>query len=73
MSEGRYLVLTIAIVASAILFGLLPLGLLIMVRDLQTLVLFGTATGLLWGFYKLWDKNRPRPYTPTSVPEELLS
>lgn len=73
LSEGRYLVLTIAIVASAILFGLLPLGLLIMVRDLQTLVLFGTATGLLWGFYKLWDKNRPRPYTPTSVPEELLS
>lgn len=73
LSEGRYTVLTITIVAAAVLFGVLPLGLLIMVRDLQTLVLFGTATGLLWGFYKLWDKNRPRPYTPTSVPEELLS
>jgi hypothetical protein len=73
LSEGRNMVLTIAIVASAILFGLLPLGLLIMMRDLHTLILFGTATGLLWGFYQLWDKNRPRPYTPTSVPEELLS
>lgn len=73
LSEGRYMVLSVAIVAAAILFGLLPLGLLIMVRDLQTLVLFVTAGGLLWSFYKLWEKNRPRPYTPTSVPEELLS
>jgi hypothetical protein len=44
-----------------------------MVRDLHTLILFVTAGGLLWSFYKLWEKNRPRPYTPTSVPEELLS
>ena len=73
LSEGRHVVLTIAVIASAILFGLLPLGLLIMIRDLHTLVLFGTATGLLWSFYILWQKNRPRPYTPTSVPEDLLS
>ena len=57
----------------ASLFGVLPLGLLIMIRDLQTLVLFGAATGLLWSFYKLWEKNRPRPYSPSAVPEELLS
>jgi hypothetical protein len=73
LSEGRYTVLTVTIVAAAILFGVLPLGLLIMVRDLHTLILFVTAGGLLWSFYKLWEKNRPRPYTPTSVPEELLS
>ena len=57
----------------ASLFGVLPLGLLIMIRDLQTLVLFGAATGLLWSFYRLWEKNRPRPYSPAHVPEELLS
>jgi hypothetical protein len=73
LSEGRYMVLTIAIIASAILFGLLPLGLLIMMRDLHTLILFVTAGGLLWSFYELWDKNRPRPYSPDHVPEELLS
>jgi hypothetical protein len=73
LSEGRYTVLTVAIIAAGILFGLLPLGLLIMFRDLHTLVLFVTAGGLFWSFYKIWDKNRPRPYTPTSVPEELLS
>jgi hypothetical protein len=73
LSQGRYTVLTIAIVASAILFGLLPLGLLIMIHDLHTLILFVTSGGLLWSFYMLWQKNRPRPYTPTSVPEELLS
>ena len=73
LSEGRYTILSVAIVASAILFGVLPLGLLIMIRDLHTLVLFAGAAGLLWSFYKLWDKNRPRPYSPAHVPEELLS
>jgi hypothetical protein len=73
LSERRYTILTIAVMASGILFGVLPLILLIMMRDLQTLVLFAGATGLLWSFYKLWDKNRPRAYSPSAVPEELLS
>ena len=73
LSEGRYTVLTVALVGAGILFGLLPLGLLIMIRDLHTLILFGTAAGLLWSFYMLWDKNRPRPYSPDHVPEDLLS
>ncbi len=73
LSEGRYTVLTVAIVASGLLFGLLPLVLLIMMRDLHTLFLFVAATGLLWSFYKLWEKNRPRPYSPDRVPADLLS
>ena len=44
-----------------------------MIRDLQTLALLPARTGLCWPFYKLWEKNRPRPYSPSAVPEELLS
>jgi hypothetical protein len=73
LSEGRYTVLTIAIVAGGLMFGLLPIILFVMIRDLHTLGLLGAGLGLCWPFYRLWEKNRPRPYSSAHVPEELLS
>ena len=73
LSEGRYIVLTIAIVAVGLMFGLLPIILFVMIRDLHTFGLLGAGLGLCWPFYRLWEKNRPRPYAPAHVPEELLS
>jgi hypothetical protein len=73
LSDGRYTVLTIAIVAAGLMFGLLPIILFVMIRDLHTLGLLGAGLGLCWPFYRLWEKNRPRPYSPAHVPEELLS
>ena len=61
LSEGRYTVLTIAIVAAGLMFGLLPIILFIMIRDLHTLGLLGAGLGLCWPFYRLWEKNRPAP------------
>lgn len=72
LSEGRYMVLSVTMVVAGLMFGVLPLGLLIMIHNLETLFVFVSAAGLLWGFYKLWEKNRPRGYSPRHVPEELL-
>jgi hypothetical protein len=73
LTEGRYTVLTIAIIAAGLLFVLLPFVLLLIVRDLHVLGVFAAGAALFWSFYKLWDKNRPRSYSPAHVPEDLLS
>lgn len=73
LGQTRYVVLTVAVAASVLLMGVLPLILLIMFPDLHTLFLCITGGGLALSFVKLWDKNRPRPYSPGHVPEELLS
>jgi hypothetical protein len=73
LGKTRYIILTIAVAAAGLLMGVLPLILLIMFQDLHTLFLFMAGGGLAWSFFRLWDKNRPRPYSPGQVPEELLS
>lgn len=73
LTDGRYTVLTVAIIAAGLLFVLLPFVLLLIVRDLHVLGVFAAGAALFWSFYKLWDKNRPRSYLPTHVPEDLLS
>jgi hypothetical protein len=44
-----------------------------MIRDLHVLALCGASWWLLWWFYAIWEKNRPRSYSPDHPPEELLS
>jgi hypothetical protein len=73
ISEGRHTVLTVTIIAAGLLFVLLPVVLVLMAGTLHALGVAAAAIALFWSFYKLWDKNRPRAYSPSHVPEDLLS
>lgn len=72
ISEGRHVVLTIAVIAGALLFGLLPLVLLFVVPSLHTLGVAVTAWGLCYGGWRMWERSTPRSYSPDRIDDDLL-
>jgi hypothetical protein len=71
LREGRTLV-SVAMIAGAILFGVLPVGLLFVAPSFQVLVGVLTGWGLCYAGWRAWDKNRPRSYSPDRIPDDLL-
>jgi hypothetical protein len=72
ISDGRHVVLTIAVVAGAILFGLLPFVLLFVAPSLHTLGVAATSWGLCYGGWRIWEKTTPRTYSPDHLDDDLL-
>jgi hypothetical protein len=71
LSWGRSVV-AVAMIAGAILFGVLPVGLLFVAPSFQVLVGVLTGWGLCYAGWRAWDKNRPRSYSPDQIPDDLL-
>jgi hypothetical protein len=72
LSDGRYQMLTAAIVAGGALFVLLPIGLFLYSPSWQSLFVLFAAGGLAYGGWKTFDRNKPALYSPDAVPNDLL-
>ncbi len=72
ISDHRHVVLTVAVIAGAILFGILPLVLLFVAPSLHTLGVACTAWGLCYGGWRIWQRTRPRRYAPDEIDDDLL-
>jgi hypothetical protein len=72
LSETRHMIVSTAMIAGAVLFGLLPAFLLLWKPSFETLGLAATAGGFVYAGWRSWTKNRPGGYSPNHVPEDLL-
>jgi hypothetical protein len=75
ITEGRFIALSVAAAFAALLFVGTPLVLLFFVPSTETLKvlgLLGAGAAFCWPMWKLWDNNRPRPYSPRDLPEDLV-
>jgi hypothetical protein len=72
LSDTRQIIVSIAMLAGAALFGVLPLVLLVLVPTWHTLGVAAAAWALAYSGWKTWNRNRPRPYSPDRIPDDLL-
>lgn len=72
LSDTRFAVVTAALIATALLCGLLPLALLLIVPSWQVVGILGIGSLIVLGAWRLWDVNRPRRYSPEQLPPDLL-
>jgi hypothetical protein len=72
LSDTRHMILSIAMLAGGALFGVLPLVLLFLVPSWHTLGVAASAWVLAYAGWKTWTRNRPRPYLPDRIPDDLL-
>lgn len=72
LSDTRHMIVSIAMLAGAALFGVLPLVLLFLVPSWHTLGVAASAWALAYGGWNIWRRNRPHSYTPDRIPDDLL-
>lgn len=72
VTQGRYAVLTVAVAAGVIMFGVIPAGLLVWKPSLEVLGVAAGAFGLAYAFWRVWKAAKPRSYEPDDIPEELI-
>lgn len=72
LSDTRHMILSAAMIAGAALFGVLPLVLIFVAPSFHTLGVAAAAWGLAYAGWKSWSRNRPRPYSPDRIPDDLL-
>ena len=72
LSETRHMIVSAAMIAGALLFGLLPAFLLLRYPSFETLAIAATAGGFVYAGWRSWTKNRPGGYSPDRVSEDLL-
>ena len=72
LSDTRYFILCTALLAGALLFGLLPLVLIFVAPSWHTLGVAAASWGLAYAGWKSWARNRPRSYAPDRIPDDLL-
>lgn len=72
LSDARHLIVSIAMIAGAVLFGVLPLVLIFVAPSWHTLGVAAAAWALAYAGWKSWSRNRPHAYSPDSIPDELL-
>ena len=72
ISGGRYKAMQISVTIAALFFVALPIGLLLVVRDLRALGVLAAGAALVWPFWKVLANNRPRRYDPRQPPDELI-
>jgi hypothetical protein len=71
--DPRGRILTLVVVTIAILFfGALPLGLFLFKPGWETLGVLGAGAAFIWPVLKTMQRNEPRSYSPSQVPEDLL-
>jgi hypothetical protein len=72
LSDTRHMIVSIAMLAGAALFGVLPLVLIFVAPAWHTLGVAAAAWALAYSGWKTWNRNRPRPYSPDRIPDDLL-
>ena len=72
LSDTRHMILSIAMLAGGALFGVLPLVLIFIAPSWHTLGVAAVAWGFAYAGWKSWSRNRPRPYLPDRIPDDLL-
>jgi hypothetical protein len=73
MSQGRYRGLQIALTAAGLFFVATPVVLAAVAGDFRILTVAAGGVFFCLPFVKLLRNNVPRDYTPSQLPEELLS
>ena len=68
-SEGRMNGLIFATVIGTLFFIATPLVLLLITRDLKTLLICLAGLGFIWPAWRMIEANRPASYHPTSPPD----
>lgn len=72
LTETRHTIVSAAMLAGAVLFGVLPFVLLFIAPTLHTLGVAVAAWGLAYAGWKSWKRNRPRAYAPDRISDDLL-
>jgi hypothetical protein len=72
LSNTRHVIVSTAMLVGAAIFGVLPLVLIFVAPSWHTLGVAAAAWGLAYAGWKSWARNRPRPYSPDRVPDDLL-
>lgn len=72
LSETRHMIVSVAMMAGAVIFGIIPAVLLLWKPSFETLGLAVTAGGFVYAGWRAWDRNRPEGYSPDHVPADLL-
>lgn len=72
LSDTRYFILCAAMLAGAVLFGMLPLVLIVVAPSWHTLGVAAASWGLAYAGWKSWSRNRPGRYAPDRIPDDLL-
>lgn len=72
LSETRFIIVSTAMIAGALLFGALPAFLLLWKPSFETLGVAFTGGGFVYAGWRVWTRNRPGAYSPDHVPEDLL-
>jgi hypothetical protein len=55
-----------------LMFGVLPIGLFLYIREWEVFFLMAGALAFVWPMWKNYTANEPRTYSPDQVPEDLL-
>lgn len=72
LSETRYMIVSTAMIAGALLFGALPAFLLLWKPSFERLGVACTGGGFVYAGWRVWNRNRPGDYLPDHVPDDLL-
>ena len=70
-SQSRMTGLVVITIIAALLFVVLPFGLLIFTRDIQTLWMLLAGAGLVYPIVRVTRNNQPATYLPTAPPDVL--
>ena len=72
MTQARYTGFTIVMAIAMAMFVALPVVLFLIVRTVEVLFLTIGSVALIWPFYRVWQRNRPRSYSPDDLPNDLV-
>ncbi|ARQ00085.1 hypothetical protein [Pseudorhodoplanes sinuspersici] len=72
LSETRYMIVSTAMLAGALLFGALPAFLILWKPSFETFGIAFTSGGFVYAGWRVWNRNRPGDYSPDHVPDDLL-
>jgi hypothetical protein len=75
LNDTHYMIVSVGTAALGLMLVGVPLVLLFIVSPKQVLHVAGVlaaASFFCWPLWKVWLKNRPRPYSPRDLPEDLI-
>lgn len=72
IGDNRSTLGLIITIIALLFFGALPLGLFLFHPGWETLGVLGAGAAFVWPLWKTMQRNEPRAYSPSRVPDELL-
>lgn len=73
MTSGRHGFLLATLIVATLLFGVLPVGILLFLEtSWHALGIAGAGIAFIWPLWSQWNNNHPREYRPDDLPYELI-